>query len=158
MAKASSPARCELVAVLGRLGGKEALAAVREQLAGEAQVRKAAVRALADWPDAGALDDVRKLAQSDPDAANQTLALRGYIRLAAAAGRPPAQTVVMLAEAMKLARQPDEKKAVLAVLPRFACPEALKLAESAAADPAVAAEAKVAAEKIRTPKKKKRRK
>ncbi|MCY2932241.1 MAG: HEAT repeat domain-containing protein [Planctomycetota bacterium] len=149
LAKAPAAARVELVGVLGRLGGPAALAAVRGQLGGEAAARKAAVRALADWPDAAALADVQALARTETDEGNRTLALRGYVGQAAAAGQGAPATATMLEEAMKLARQPDEKKAVLAILPKFACPEALKLAESAATDPAVAAEAKVAAEKIR---------
>jgi hypothetical protein len=56
--------------------------------------------------------------------------------------------VEILAAVMQLARQPDEKKAVLAQLPGYPTREALKIAEDAAAEPAVAEEAKMAVRRL----------
>jgi hypothetical protein len=50
---------------------------------------------------------------------------------------------------MKLAAQADEKKAILALAPRFPHAQTLELAEAAMSDSSVAGEAKVAVERIR---------
>ena len=59
-----------------------------------------------------------------------------------------ADSARLLAEVLKVNPQPDEKKALLAALTRFICPESLAVAKSLIADPAVAAEAKSAADRI----------
>jgi hypothetical protein len=54
----------------------------------------------------------------------------------------------MLAEAMGLAKQAEEKRAVLALLPRFPVREALDLANASVNDSEVAAEAKAAVSRL----------
>jgi len=78
------------------------------------------------------------------------LALRGYIKLLGIpANRGAAETVKLLSEAMDVAQRPEEKKAVLSALTKFPCEEALVLAENAGKDSALAAEAELAAKKIK---------
>ena len=50
---------------------------------------------------------------------------------------------------MKLAQQADEKRSVLALLPRFPTKEALQMAEAAESDAAIANEAKAAVQRLR---------
>lgn len=136
-------AKVSLLGVLPKIGGEKALGLVRSNLtAKNPDVKKAAIRALAEWPDPAPLKDLLDLAQKDPDAGNQTLALRGYITLLSTpANRGAAQTVVLLGEALKIAKRPEEKRLVLAALPKFPCKEGLELAQQLKADPALSAEA-----------------
>ncbi len=151
METASPEAAASLLAILARLGGREALAAVKAQLANaDAEVKKAAVRALADWNDPAPLDALREIARTGTSTANRVLALRGYVRLATLPGRrPDAETVRLLAEAMQTAPRPQEKRLILGALPKVACPAALDLAESCRGDPNLSAEAKKAVARIR---------
>jgi HEAT repeat protein/type 1 glutamine amidotransferase len=85
LAGASPPVQVAVLRTLAPLGGDDALAAVRERLdSPDAAVREAAVRALVEWPDAAAVEPLRKLAD-DPaaSAVHRTLAGRALERLAA---------------------------------------------------------------------------
>lgn len=87
------------------LGGEDALAPVKERLVSpDASVRDAAVRALAEWPDAAAVESLRKVAD-DPatDAVHRTLATRALERLAAAWTRYAALAYLDCGPAMEAA-------------------------------------------------------
>lgn len=143
MAKATPEAKASLLGMLPKIGGEKALTVVRANLVStNPDVKKAAIRSLAEWPDPTPLKDLLDLAQKDPDAANQTLALRGYITLLSTpANRGASQTVVLLGDALKVAKRPEEKRQVLAALAKFPCKEALEMAKQLKADAALAAEA-----------------
>lgn len=82
---ASPKTQAAVLRTLAPLGGEEALAPVRERLtATDEAVRDAAVRALAEWPDAAAVPDLKKVA-ADPAASDRhrALATRALGRLAA---------------------------------------------------------------------------
>jgi len=151
LAKANRAAKSHLLTVLSRIGGLKALDAVRGQVLSKTnQVKTAAIRALADWPSAVPLSDLMKIAKSDRDSISRVLALRGYIKLLGIpANRGAAETVKLLAEAMDVAKRPEEKKAVLSALPKYPCEEALALAENAKKDRNLAAEADLASKKIK---------
>jgi len=151
LAKANRAAKSYLLTVLSRIGGPKALDAVRGQVLSKAnQVKTAAIRALADWPSVVPLSDLMKIAKTDRDSTSRILALRGYIKLLGIpANRGAAETVKLLSEAMDVATRPEEKKAVLSALPKYPCEEALALAENAKKDSALAAEAELAAKKIK---------
>jgi HEAT repeat protein len=150
LAKANPAVKPNLLAVLSHVGGTKALDAVRGQvLSKDDQVKTAAIRALADWPDAEPLSDLMKVAKTDSDSRSRILALRGYIKLLEIpANRGAAETVKLLSEAMDAAKRPEEQIAVLSALPKYPCEEALAMAESAKKDGALAAEAELAAKKI----------
>jgi HEAT repeat protein len=143
--------RGSLLTVLAQVGKDESLPVLRGALKdGNADIRRGAILALSEWPNATPLPELLEIAKSEPNPALQVLSLRGYIRLVGLTeGRPPAETLRMLAQAMSLAKQADEKKAVLALLPGLNSPEALALAEASMNDPEVASEARMAAERIR---------
>jgi len=149
--KAGDTTLPHLLTVLSRIGDTQSLDAVRLQLnSNDATVRKAAIRALADWPTAGPLPDLLKVAKTSSSSTEQILALRGYIRLLSVpANRSAAETVEYLAEAMDVAKRAEEKKAILAALPKFPCDEALALADKAMETAALRAEAELAAKKIK---------
>ena len=152
LAKAGAAAKANLLGVLPRLGGAKALAAARGQLRSpDRDVKRAALRALSNWPDAAPMGDLLRAARGDPDPTNQVLALRGYVKmLSVPANRSAAETVRMLGDALKIAKRPQEKKAVLSALPKFPCEAGLRLAKSLMMDEELSGEASLAARKIQT--------
>lgn len=148
--KADVPARGALLRILGRLGGRAALEAVRSALKdANAEVREAALRALADWPDASVAADLLALAKAAESLPHHVLALRGLLRILALPTAPAVEERLrLLGEAMAAARRPEEKKEVLGAFGAIASPEALRQAEKFLADEALRAEAAAAAVKI----------
>ncbi len=134
-----------ILSVLGRLGGAAPLETVRAAMReSDATVRQAAVRALSEWPDASALNDLIALAAVEQSADARSRALRGYIRLVLAdRNRAEAETVALHRRAWSLAKS-DERRMILAGLGDLKGPEALAMAADALDDSAVKAEAAAA--------------
>ncbi len=143
--------RTDLLRVLGKIGDDSALAMVRTALDDpDATVVDAAVRALADWPTTAARDDVLDIAGTSLVLNHRVLATRAYIRMIGLEPyRAPEGATADLLKVLALSPRPEEKKLVLGLLGRFPCVTSLKTAESLLADPSVAAEAKLAADRIR---------
>ena len=142
--------RAALMDTMGQSGNPQSLDTLRAALGGpNAETKRAAILALTAWPNDGPATDLIETARIAAAPAHQILALRGALRLIGLPGssRTPRETVKLLAEIMSLARRPEEKRAVLALLPRFPVPEALELAK-ASLDTDVNAEAKVAAGRL----------
>jgi hypothetical protein len=143
--------RADLLRVLGKIGDDSALPMVRLALGGPdgAEV-DAAVRALADWPTITPRDDVLGIARAATDLNHKVLATRAFVRMVGLEPfRSPEAATADLLKVLALAPRPEEKKVVLAMLGRFPCAASLETAESLLSDPAVAAEAKLATDRIR---------
>jgi hypothetical protein len=85
-----------------------------------------------------------KIANQGESLRRQVLAIRGLLRLASPqTGSPPDWK--LLAEVVRLAKRPQEKRLVLSVLGACGAPQALPLVTPALDDPAVAEEAGLAA-------------
>lgn len=144
-------ARTSLMRVMGQSGNPQALALLRATLHEQsADVRRAAIVALGEWPDTTPIPDLFEAARASSDPAHQVLAFRGAMQLIALPNpaRPPRDTVKLLAQAMALAKQADEKRQILGMLPRYPVRESLDLATSLVNDPEVGAEAKAAAARL----------
>ncbi len=142
---AGAPARAILLRGIARCGGDKALEAVAARLKDEDEsVRDEAARLLSAWPDSAVLPHLSALASQRQDLRHHVLALRGMVRLAGPQGDKPADAA-RLAEAMKLASRPEEKRLVLGASGGAASAEALSLAVAALDDPAVVEEAGLAA-------------
>jgi HEAT repeat protein len=144
-------ARTALIQVLGQAGTLPALPVLREALKSQdTEIKRAAILALSDWPDGAPISDMLETARTASSAAHQVLALRGALKLIAlpAAGRQHRESVKLLAEAMSLAKQPEEKRSVLSLLPRFPVKEALDLAKASLEDNDVQAEAQMAVNRL----------
>jgi HEAT repeat protein len=144
--------RASLLQVMALAGQESSIPLFREILTSQdADLRRPAILALSEWPGEAPLPLLLESAGGDPIPALRVLAVRGYLRLAALPStRSASETARLLASAVKLASQPEEKKIILAALPRAVCPESLAIAEAMAADPAVAAEAQLAAGRLRS--------
>ncbi|MGH9723329.1 MAG: HEAT repeat domain-containing protein [Bryobacteraceae bacterium] len=151
--QSSSDARVKpaLLQVMGQSGAKEALPVLRSALAdSNPDMVRAAILALTEWPGEEPLPDLIAFAGRTQDTAHQVLSLRGVLKLMdLPSPRPHAESVKILAGVMGMAKQPDEKRGVLALLPRFPVKEAMRIAETAEADAAVANEAKAAVQRLR---------
>jgi HEAT repeat protein len=145
-------ARASLLEVMGQTSNPEALPLLRDSLKeNRAEVARAAILALSEWSDAAPLADLLAAAKDNSDPTLQVLALRGYLKLMGAPSpRPHSESAGMLAGAMRLAKQPAEKKTILSLLVSIPCAEALEIAEQSLADETVATESKVAVKRIRS--------
>lgn len=145
LAAAPVEAQPTLLRLLVLAGTPEALGAVRAAIGSEdAAVRDAAVRALADWPDPAAAEDLLELARTAPLPAHKVLALRGYVRVAGLSADP----IAMYARALQLASRVEDRKLVLAAFGSASSAEALELVEKHLGDEAVQAEAGLSAVQI----------
>jgi HEAT repeat protein len=113
----STPAadQAELLPLVGRLGGSAARALVEQALAGkEPKLYDAGLRALCNWPDASAAEQLLNLAQTAADPAHRLAALRAFIRVAALPGSASDdKRLAMLKQAIQLARRDEERALVL---------------------------------------------
>ncbi|MCK5000340.1 MAG: ThuA domain-containing protein [Anaerohalosphaera sp.] len=149
---AGTKQKAAMLGVLGKLASDSSLPVLRKATTdGNDDIADAAVRALASWPNTTPLNDLFEIASTAKSDSRKAVALRGYIKLAALTSDISSEkTVELLAKALEIAPTPNEKKAILAVLPKFACDAALELAKKAAQQSALRSEADLAVEKIKT--------
>jgi len=142
--------RCAFLRTLGALGGAEALVVVRAAMRDTNQaIREAARETLLAWPDDAAISDLRELTESAPDRRQKILALRGLIRVTGArSSRPAQETVKLYRQAWDLAERDQEKKLILSGLGSVGHLDALQWVDTHLTDPAIKAEAEVAAVQI----------
>jgi HEAT repeat protein len=144
-------ARTSFLRVLGQSGNAAALDVLRQAVKdSDVAVARAAILALGEWPDITTVPDLLAAARSAANPAHQVLAVRGAVQLIGIPdlARPHAESVKLAAEAMALARQAAEKRAILALLPRYPVKQSLDLALAHTTDPEVGAEAKAAAARL----------
>ncbi|MCX7006323.1 MAG: HEAT repeat domain-containing protein [Kiritimatiellaeota bacterium] len=147
--KAHAEGKVLLLGVLSALGGKPACEAVRVCLASMTpDVRKAAVKAFAEWPDAMPLDHLKIIAKEDASDINRILAMRGYIRELALVNMKPDKRLAAYKEMFALAARPEERRAVFAGLTDSPSLPVLQFLEGHLKDEGVKAEALTAYEKI----------
>jgi len=141
--------RCALFRTLGKIGDDSSLPALRIALTdNDPAVKDSAVRALAEWPTAVAKEDLLFVAKTFGTSVHKVLALQAYIRMIGMEHYIlPESAVRSLREVLDLAR-PEDKKLILGILPTFASPDALGLAELLLQEKEVEAEAELAIKKI----------
>jgi HEAT repeat protein len=142
--------RLTLIDVMGQISTGEALPVLRAALKDpDPEIARSAILALTAWTTPEPLPDLLEVARGESNATRQILALRGYIRvIGVPSDRSPAESVGLLKLVWPLAKQTAEKRAILALLQLYPTPDALGMANSAAADPDVAKEAKGAADRF----------
>ena len=141
------------IALLGLLPGCGDAAALAALTAAardsETSVREAAVRALADWPDASAWDALAGIYRQPATEVLRGLALRGLVRLAGEENaHPSAKLIERYRQLLAGAHSDADRRLILGALGGDAQPEALELAVPLLDDSGVRAEAEVAVKKI----------
>lgn len=129
-------------------GDAEALKLERQALGSKnRELYGQAVRALAAWPNASAAQDLLRLAKGADQKVDRLVALRGYIRIAGMkeADLADARRIEMLQAAMDLADRDQEKRQVVSSLQQVNSVEALNMLKQYLDDPALKAEAEMAA-------------
>ena len=137
--------KCSLLRALGGIGDTASFGVVRLALDDDNEkVCDAAVRTLADWPDATAARTLLKVFQTTSNRIHRVVALRGCVRQLSAGPVTSDMMLDICTELLEGANRPDEKKLVLACLAKSDEPGATKLIEPLLSDGSVRAEAELA--------------
>jgi len=135
--KAPAPKRADLIKPLARIGGAKALrVVVAETKSKEARAQAAAVYALANWTDQGAIAELFTLAGSTSDKKTRYLALQGIGRLAVDPSNSADRMLAFVTRALEIATEPVEKNLAISFLAAIRTAEALKAAVSYLDQPA----------------------
>jgi HEAT repeat protein len=140
----NTPGKVSILGAMADVGGSRALDELTQAVASpDADVKAAAVAALANaWSDARPMTTLLEVAQTDGNRSMRVQALRGYLRLAGADDRAPAeQRLDWVRQGLAAAQRPEEKRQALGVLRDVRLPEAVALAARSLDDPDVNAEA-----------------
>jgi HEAT repeat protein len=143
-------ARCSLLRLLPGAADGAALAVLKAACSDkEPQIRDAAVRALAAWPDATGWDAILAVYDRPENDAHRAVALRGLVRLATDLNaKPDAALVQRYRQLLSGARGNNDLKLILSALAGAAPPDALQHAEPLLSNAGVRAEAELAVKKI----------
>jgi HEAT repeat protein len=144
------PAKLSLLVVLGKIGGQKSLEYLRGAVKGsDEKVKDAAIRAMTEWPDATAAEDLLGIAKSAASETHRVLAVRGYIRVCCIrSDRPDAQRAKMLIAGLETAARPEEKRQALGGLAEVHQLAALQAVVPCIGDPALREEACYAAVRL----------
>jgi HEAT repeat protein len=151
-ATSSLAPRLALIEAMGQTSSGDVLALLRDCLKdSNPEIERGAILALTGWADPAPLPDLLAIAKTSADPTLQVLSVRGCLKLIAAPSQHPIrESAKLLAGVMPLAKQPAEKKAVLALLPVYPCEESLQVAQDSLGDQTVANEAKASVERIKS--------
>ncbi|WP_031530464.1 family 16 glycoside hydrolase [Dyadobacter crusticola] len=120
MQAASSGKQANYLPVLATIGGKKALSSVVASYEkGDAEMKKIAINSLSVWSDASAAKELLAIAKKTSDNAEFEAAFSGYIAAAAKSPKTPTGKVLMLRDAMALAKTDAQKEAILKELARY---------------------------------------
>lgn len=145
LGSAPADAKPVLLRLLGQTPTPQALTALYAALMDPTDnVREAAVRSLAAWPDAAPAETLLTVARTFPDEQQKMLALQGYVRMAGMSQNPTA----MYARAMELAEGVEERRLVLNGLGSANSAEAVAIVEPYLKDERLQTDAATAAVQI----------
>ena len=124
--------------VLASTGGTKALNSLNEIYQnGDTNQKKAALTAIARWADAGAMDVLFTIAESESNPESADKALEGYINLIRTTSAQNEGKVLMLRKALEVAKSNTNKQLVLRQLAQYPTFQALLVAGSYLDDAAV---------------------
>ncbi|WP_316842498.1 DUF1080 domain-containing protein [Pedobacter gandavensis] len=100
--------------VLASLGDAQALKAVNNAFnTGDEETKKLALEALSSWANISSLESLLSIARTTTNAAFQQEAITGYLRLVRSAPEPAAQRLLMLRDAMDVAKTEQQQQQIL---------------------------------------------
>ena len=115
--------------VLGSIGGTKALKSVSEAFAtGNEATKQSALDALSAWADAGSADELIKIARTSPNEAFVNQAVGGYLRLVRNADYPAEQRLLLLRNAMAVAKTTAQQQTILRDVEQAKCFNAIVFA------------------------------
>lgn len=115
--------------MLAGLGGDKALTAVSNAFdSGDEASKKAAIAALSAWATADAKDKLIKVANQPVNAAYLNPALEGYLKLLRSSVFKPEQRLLLLREAMAVAKTPAQQQQILKDIEQAKCLNSLLFA------------------------------
>lgn len=121
--------RTALLGVLGTLGNEESFNIIKANLSSDKEnVQDAAVRALADFPDPMAIDELLRISAEGKSEVHRVLALRGVARLLTQpSAKASAERVALLKTSLDAAKGAEEKKAIIGAAADMKLPGVLPL-------------------------------
>lgn len=142
--------KADLLVLLGRVGGANALETLRKATTDSTpEIRLAAIRALSNWNSDEPGNDLLQVAQKAPDEKSRLIAARGYIRLIGlSTTRPATETLKLLQQASSLDKSPEAIRSIIAGVSKLKTLEALNYASGFLKDDAVRGEAELAVVEI----------
>jgi len=141
-----------VIGLLSSVGSKEALdIVVRKTKSLDPQLREAAIRSLAKWNNAGALDALLDIANTTSKLNFYVISLKAYAGLVASSDISPTDKATNFQKAFKAARRIEEKKYIMSRLSRVKSVETLAIAVDLLDDEVLTADAKLAVMKIALP-------
>ncbi len=116
MAAASADKKPLYYRIIASLGGAKSLNAVVTAFnTGNEQTQKAALDALASWVDASSAPELIKIARETKNAEFLNKAIRGYLRSIMMSDAPAEQKLLLLRNAMDVAKTPAQQQQILKV-------------------------------------------
>ncbi|TLU98995.1 DUF1080 domain-containing protein [Dyadobacter luticola] len=120
MQAAPADKQANYLPIFASIGDKKALnTVVSAYNTGSASIQKGAITALSAWNDGSAANDLMMIAKKSTDADDFNAALTGYMAAASKSAKTPAIKVIMLREAMAVAKTDAQKEAVLKELAKY---------------------------------------
>jgi len=146
---ATAAQKIAILKLLPAIGGSKAFQAVLvDTRSDDSKIRDAAVRGLAQWKDAEALDAQFKMASDTTELNYHVMNLKGYIDLVAGPGVRAQDKVAHLTKALSIARRADEKKQAISKLALIRAEPALAVVSPFLDDKVLGPEASLAVMKI----------
>ena len=118
----ASPAdkQARYLAVLASIGGSKALnSVVSSYNSGDAVSKKSAIAALSNWTDASAANELLAIAKKSTDSEDFNLALTGYVSGITKSPKTSVNKVLMLHNALDIAKTDAQKELILKELPKY---------------------------------------
>lgn len=144
--------RADLLRLLGRIGGKQALETVIQETSSlDPKIQTAAVYALSQWPDMSAAEALMDVCRATKERKYVNLALQGYVRMLSASDLSQEKKLEFFKQALDIPIQPAEARIVLDGLVQLKTLEALKLVSAYFEDRNLRARAGLTAQRIALP-------
>lgn len=143
-------AQASLISIIGMIGDGRDLDVLRACLEStEEEVQLAVIRALSGWPDAGPMEDLKRLASSTGDPRKHSLAIKAYVDVVLVDDQMGDDDKLReIRHAYDLAASTAESRMVISGLSRIGSLDALDMATGLLRDPALKKEAEAAVVRI----------